>query len=326
MGEIVRSGYKLHPQHTSRWQPSWLKSDGNSSEEDQRQSEDVVDAIRIRDGLPVVLKMVHPVESPHELAMNHLFRSLSWMPDNHCLPMLDVIKLQCSESQDLMVFPHLPRFHRSRIRTFKDFVVFMTQICEGIQFMHRRHIAYGGNCTPACIVFDPSGTNDWSNLSRIDRSQTFIRKAKQRFKRMQLEPRYYLTDFGLSRQYTPRNAPDSSSRTHDILTPETRLDEFNDPFSVDIYCLGSLVRENFVQKYQGFDFLRDLVDAMTDADPERRPTIDQVVERLELASASLSEIDRRSTFVLKDPGLTWTARLFHTLSYNLQRRSSMAVP
>jgi hypothetical protein len=65
---------------------------------------------------------------------------------------------------------------------------------------------------------------------------------------------------------------------------------------------------------------------MTDADPERRPTIDQVVERLELARASLSEMDLRSTFVLKDPGLTWTTRLFHTISYNLQRRSTIAVP
>jgi hypothetical protein len=108
-------------------------------------------------------------------------------------------------------------------------------------------IYYISNCTPACIVFDPSGTNDWSNLSQVDRSQTFIRKAKQRFTRTQLEPRYYLADFGLSRQYTPRNAPDSSSRTHDMLTPETRLDGFNDPFSMDVYCLGNLVRENFVR-------------------------------------------------------------------------------
>lgn len=37
--EIVRSGYKPHPQHTSRWQRSWRKSDRNTvtSEEDEHQ-------------------------------------------------------------------------------------------------------------------------------------------------------------------------------------------------------------------------------------------------------------------------------------------------
>ena len=89
-----------------------------------------MDAIRIQDGLPVILKMVHPIESPHELSMNRRFQSLARMPDNHCLPMLDDIKLQCSGSQHFMVFPHLPPFHRSRIRTFEDFIVFITQISK----------------------------------------------------------------------------------------------------------------------------------------------------------------------------------------------------
>jgi len=35
--EIARSGYKPHPQYTSRWQRSWLKSDRNTSEEDRHQ-------------------------------------------------------------------------------------------------------------------------------------------------------------------------------------------------------------------------------------------------------------------------------------------------
>jgi len=105
---------------------------------------------------------------------------------------------------------------------------------------------YVSNCTPGRIVFD-SGTNNWSNLSQADRSQNFIGKAKQRFTRTRLQPRYYLADFGLSRQYDPPNALDRSSCTHDTLTPETRLDGFNDPFCMDIYCLGNLVRQNFVQ-------------------------------------------------------------------------------
>jgi hypothetical protein len=65
---------------------------------------------------------------------------------------------------------------------------------------------------------------------------------------------------------------------------------------------------------------------MTDENPELRPNIEQVVERLALAGSSLSEINLRSTFVLKDPPLSRTTRLIHAFWYNLRRRSSMVVP
>jgi len=147
--------------------------------------------------------------------------------------------------------------------------------------------------------------------------------VKRRFTRTQGHPRYYLADLDLSRQFTRWNAPDRSSPSADMFIPEGRLDGLNDPFGMDIYCLGNLIRENFVQRYHGFEFVRGLVDAMMDENPERRPTIEQVVERL---SRSLNEINLRSALVLKDTGLTRTTRLFLALWYNLRRRSSMVVP
>jgi len=90
-----------------------------------------MDAIRIQDRLPVILKKVLPVESPHELGFNRLFSSRELaQSDNHCVPMLEVVELQHSGHHQLMVFPRLLPFHRSRIRTFGEFVVFFTQICE----------------------------------------------------------------------------------------------------------------------------------------------------------------------------------------------------
>lgn len=91
-----------------------------------------MDAVRMRDGLPVILKRVPSVESPHELMVNQFFSSqeLAGRPDNHCVPMLDVVELQHFGCQQLMVFPHLLPFRRSQIRTFEEFVVFITQVCE----------------------------------------------------------------------------------------------------------------------------------------------------------------------------------------------------
>jgi hypothetical protein len=71
--------------------------------------------------------------------------------------------------------------------------------------------------------------------------------VKRRCTRTQGHPRYYLADLGLSRHRTRWNAPDRLSPGGDMLIPEGRLDRLNDPFGMDIYCLGTLVRENFLQ-------------------------------------------------------------------------------
>src|SRR5712691_7276372 len=98
-------------------------------------------------------------------------------------------------------------------------------------------------------MFDPSGISldDWFNPSQIDRSQNYMGRIKQRFTRTQRHPRYYLSDLGSSREYTPLDAPDPSLRNGDMSILERRVDRQGDPFCVDIYCLGNLVREDFVQ-------------------------------------------------------------------------------
>src|ERR1700733_456358 len=51
-----------------------------------------MDATRIRDGRPVILKKVFPNERPHELKINRLFSSPEHSSDrdNHCAPLLGV--------------------------------------------------------------------------------------------------------------------------------------------------------------------------------------------------------------------------------------------
>jgi hypothetical protein len=65
-----------------------------------------MDAIRVRDNVPVTLKRVLPEQGPHELRINQLFSSpeLATMPDNHCMPLLDVVELQNPEPQKLLSF------------------------------------------------------------------------------------------------------------------------------------------------------------------------------------------------------------------------------
>jgi hypothetical protein len=68
--------------------------------------------------------------------------------------------------------------------------------------------------------------------------------------RTERPPKYYLIDFGLSRRYpaddkAPRDLP---VRGGDKTVPEFKnYDTPHDPFSTDIYYIGNMMKEEFLQ-------------------------------------------------------------------------------
>jgi len=89
-----------------------------------------MDATRISDGKPVMLKRMPFQEGPYELEINKLFsrEPLSSNPRNHCVRLLDVIELP--NDPPIIVHPLLRPFYKPRLQTFGEFVTFFTQICE----------------------------------------------------------------------------------------------------------------------------------------------------------------------------------------------------
>jgi hypothetical protein len=95
----------------------------------------VMDAVRTRDNLPVMLKRVFTNEGPYELSITQRFSSpeLARDPRNHCVLLLDVIELPMESSagsHKVMVFPLLRPFNSPRFQTFGELIAFFTQICE----------------------------------------------------------------------------------------------------------------------------------------------------------------------------------------------------
>jgi len=145
---------------------------------DMRQKRAVMDANRIFDGRPVMLKLLVPAEGPHELRINRLVSSepLRSDPRNHCAPLLDVIELP-NESQ-IMVHARLRPFYDPPLQTYGEFVAFFGQLCEvndtlswsgrscystnqGIQFLHENNIAHRYICyhfpsCPSLFLCDPT--------------------------------------------------------------------------------------------------------------------------------------------------------------------------
>ena len=89
-----------------------------------------MDATRISDARPVMLKLVLPTEGPHELRINQLVSSepLRSDPRNHCAPLLDVIELP-NEPQ-IMVHSRLRPFNDPPMQTYGEFVAFFSQLSE----------------------------------------------------------------------------------------------------------------------------------------------------------------------------------------------------
>ena len=89
-----------------------------------------MDATRISDGRPVMLKRLPKKEGPHELQINKLFSTvpLSLDPRNHCAQLLGVIQLP--DEEPIMVHPLLRLFYDPPLRTYGEFVTFFAQLCE----------------------------------------------------------------------------------------------------------------------------------------------------------------------------------------------------
>jgi serine/threonine protein kinase len=106
------------------------------------------------------------------------------------------------------------------------------------------------DCTSGNIMLDPSNMYPESfHPVDIRRSKDFRRKAKW-YTRTRCPTKYVLIDFGLSRRYDPANGPplDKPYRGGDKSAPEhqDRVTPCN-PFPTDVYYLGNLIRERYMQ-------------------------------------------------------------------------------
>jgi len=117
------------------------------------------------------------------------------------------------------------------------------------------HLASTRDCTSENIMLDPSNMYPESfHPADIARSKDFRRKAKW-YSRTRRPTRYLLIDFGLSRRYDPANGPplEKPLRGGDKSAPEHRdMNTPCNPFPTDVYYLGNLVREDYIQVYTFF--------------------------------------------------------------------------
>jgi len=199
--------------------------------------------------------------------------------------------------------------------------------------MHENHVAHR-DCTIGNIMLDPSNMYPESfHPVKTSRSKDFRHRTKA-YSRTRRPTKYFLIDFGLSRQYDPANGPplDKPLRGGDQSAPEHQDGKtLCNPFPTDVYYLGNLVRSHFMEKYHGFEFLEPLVADMVQDDPTKRPKMDEVVTRFLETKGKLSAWKLRSRIARQEeiwPLTAWRSvrHWCRTIGYVVGRKAAIPEP
>ncbi|KAK1232347.1 hypothetical protein PQX77_004511 [Marasmius sp. AFHP31] len=341
---LEKHGYMLRPRLRPDWVPSW-----KDSKKLYMKFEDgahllgtttMIDAKRLSDGEIVLLKQVR-LQDPSrgvrpELEMGPLFQTEPYISDarNHCVPIHEILPLPESDNMKLLVMPFLHPWEDPLFETVGEALEFCRQMLEGLQFLHEHNIAhndikfnnimadtrplYGVTPHPASYT----RSYDWKTLP----------SPKSRTRR---PIKYYLIDFGMCEKYDSSAGPPEKEPYYggDLTVPEFAHDKPCNPFAVDVYRLGNVIREGITGGAPNdlgkrkldptFKFLHPLIADMTQDDPAKRPTMDKVVLRFTGIIKELNEFKLRSRITTTPPHISdkpmfapvhWTRQFFYFIT------------
>ncbi|KAJ7499187.1 hypothetical protein FB451DRAFT_1204562 [Mycena latifolia] len=286
---VESRGYRLpkeyHPDRVSAWEkppPGYL---------DDPHYPHLLQGTRISDNRPVMLKF-----SRTDLWEATIFEHLSSIPDpdNHTIPLYDVITPpRLEDNADhwcIVVTPRLTDCRNRHIDTLRDFVHFLSQVLEGVCFMHRYNIAHT----------DVARTNIvWDARQNLPDPSDPKGKAK---KNLPAPKKYYFIDFGLACSYSSfeeRGLVRGICGQHRDI-PELSEEVPYDPFPLDIRQLGEMLKRDYTEVYLGLDFLYPWMARLRDDDPTKRPTAPEALAELQMLVSALPEEKLRARLIGRD--------------------------
>ncbi|KAF8637037.1 hypothetical protein AX16_010892 [Volvariella volvacea WC 439] len=272
--------------------------------------------------------MVDKSKYPHECELIEKWSraGLANDPRNHCVPLLDVLQSPLNSDMIILVLPMLRPFNKPRSETYGEAIDFFQQaliIAYGLQFMHEHGVAHH-DFTGRNVMMDPTDMFPNGFHHEYDRYKADLTTKAKPFTRTP-PPKYYIINFGVSRQYDPSN---KNTLEEVVFGADDTVPEHQgqlacqpcNPYATDVYYVGNMVkrylmdgdpRDITIEEYKGFEFMRPLVDSMTQSDPSKRPTIQEVVTTFEEIRNLLGWRKLRSRPPRRHEGSMTLGRWFH---------------
>ncbi|EIW62127.1 uncharacterized protein TRAVEDRAFT_27493 [Trametes versicolor FP-101664 SS1] len=271
-------GYTLRPRYRPGWEPPWPPTPEIpfASTEDciglPLYRSRMIDATRVSDGKLVMLKAIPSTSTEVDICRYFSSEPLCNDPRNRCIPLLDVLSHPDDPDVCIMVMPYLRNIDQPLFDTVEDILECGAQILDGLLFMHEHNVAHR-DCAYRNVMMDatamnPSGYHPlhWRMLpDTVTPAPTLPRSS--------VPVTYYLIDFGISTRFSPDDPSKLVVGTKGLETtvPELSATVPYDPFKTDIYILGALFRQEFLDKYSNVGMLAPLIASMTVKDPAARP-------------------------------------------------------
>ncbi|KAF8595933.1 kinase-like protein [Ceratobasidium sp. AG-I] len=300
---LLSKGYELRPRYHPDWEPSWTKTGA-----DPRSCEDgistfplrILDATRVQDRSQVVIKMVAPAdddrEGKEELEILQHFSNEPFRddPKNHVVPCFDAFPMPGVEGGVFYVMPLLSKYKDPAFYNLNEINDFLGQIFEGLEFLHSNDVVHCDIASPN-IMMDRRSLYDepfhpYYQHTSIDSKRLIFPK----YLRSQRPVRYYYIDFGYATWFRnddlPRTVEGERARER---APEQLTGNPYDPFKVDMYQLGAVIRRDLIPKYKPLAFLLPLAREMTSPDPDKRPTLQRARQSMVTQFAGLGGFRNR---------------------------------
>ncbi|KAJ2936004.1 hypothetical protein H1R20_g1089, partial [Candolleomyces eurysporus] len=339
---LLSAGYRLRDRYNPDWKPSWIGTGKNPLSCEDAQPilfASVNHAVRVETGEVVVLKHVDHSKFPREIEVMKYLSSepLSEDSRNHCVRPIDILQHPNDDDTCILVIPLLRLFDDPPFETMGEALDFILQFLTAIYFLHENRVIHG-DVSINNIMMDASGLYPGGfHPIRIEKNPDLSNHSKAQYSRTEKPPKYYLIDFGLSKRYEENEPPIPTDKPGTDRSPPEYLDESKpiNPFFVDVYCVGNMIRQEFLDGdpeleefggYFDFEFLRPLIDDMTNEDPEKRPTMEVALAQFNKILEGMSSATLRSQCVRRgdesNPSKflrTSVERWFKKLTYIVRR-------
>jgi len=275
--EFLRArGYLLRPRYHPDWTPSWRGTGKHPLYFEDAihlpAREHLIDATRVSDGTLVYIKRVRTGDQESQILQMLSPLSLPRQPGNHCVPLLEIFQDEDDEDISYMVMPFLRQIDEPPFETVFNVVDLVDQLLEGLVYIHERGVAHR-DCAHYNLMMDASMLYpEGFHPVKTDFFPDGLTPLKDRY-RGDTPVRYYYIDFGISSFIPPDVYPRLvvGDRGRDQEVPELSAETPYDPFKVDIFIIGNMLRHYFFEMYSNVHFLSPLIEAMTATDPAARP-------------------------------------------------------